>query len=227
MSRDESTLSAEERAALLRSVENVQAAAVRQLRGQPDAVSVIRFVNTVQRGVDKVVQTRAQNGVKPDCQSGCSHCCSARVEALPAEAFQIAHQVSRRADAARADVIERLRAQAALPDEALSWKQRPACAFLVAGLCSVYDLRPAVCRKAHSLDVRRCEAGSAEIPEDLGLVLDAEALIKGASSAYAELGFEAQGVELARGVLLALSDPTAEARWSNGERVFFPDDDTA
>lgn len=222
---DEARLSAEEQAALLRSVENVQAAAARQLRGQPDPVSVIRFVNTVQRGVDKVVQDRAQNGVKPDCRSGCSHCCHARVEAMPAEVFQIAHHVSRRADAARAEVIERLLAQVAATGNALLWKHRPPCVFLEAGLCSVYDLRPAVCRKAHSLDVRRCEAGSAEIPEDLGLVLDTEALIKGASGAYAQLGFEARGVELARGVLLALSDPTAEARWHKGERVFFPDDD--
>lgn len=227
MRRDEPRLSAEEQAALLRSVENIQAAAVRQLRGQPDPVSVVRFVNTVQRGVDKVVHDRAQSGVKPDCRSGCSHCCHARVEAMPAEVFQIAHHVSHRADAARAEVIERLRVQVAAAGDTLLWQQRPACAFLEAGLCSVYLVRPSVCRKAHSLDVRRCEAGSAEIPEDLGLVLDAEALIKGASGAYAQLGFEARGVELARGVLLALSDATAEARWHTGERVFFPDGDTA
>ncbi len=227
MAHDETRLSAAEQAALLRSVQNVQTAAVRQLRDQPDPVSVIRFVCTVQRGVDKVVQDRAQGGVKPDCRSGCSHCCSARVEAMPAEVFQIAREVSRLADAARAGVIGRLRVQVAAAGDALLWKHRPVCAFLEAGLCSIYPVRPGVCRKAHSLDVRRCEAGSADIPEDLGLVLDAEALIKGASSAYAQLGFEARGVELARGVLLALSDPTAEARWSNGERVFFPRDDTA
>jgi hypothetical protein len=220
MSRDESTLSTEERAALLRSVDNVQTAAVQHLRRRPDALSVIHFVSTVQQGVDKVFQARTQRGAKPDCKAGCSHCCSARVEAMPAEVFQIARHVSRRAGPALQAVIDRLQAQVCGSGDALLWRERKACAFLEQGLCSIYEVRPSVCRKGHSLDVTRCESGSTEIPEDLALVLDAEALIKGASNAYAQLGFESKGVELARAVLLALSDPAAQARWHNGECVF-------
>lgn len=89
--------------------------------------------------------------------------------------------------------------------------------------CTIYDVRPSVCRRAHSLDVRKCEANAPEIPQDLGVVVSIEALSNGTSDACRKLGFNTLGHELGLAVLLALFDESAESRWFNGEPVFLTD----
>jgi hypothetical protein len=58
------------------------------------------------------------------------------------------------------------------------------------------------------------------IPQHLDMILDAEALIGGTSGAFRQRGLDGSAHELVRAVLLALVDPTAQARWFNGEQVF-------
>lgn len=220
MSRPDSPLTAAESDAFLRSVENVHAAAFQHLSGRRDQASVVSFVVQLQRGIDAVYQERFRHGAKPECKSGCSYCCHTRVEALPVEVFRIAQHLSQLAGAQLDELKNRLKKQVSAADGSLAWKDRPACVFLVEDRCSIYEIRPGVCRKAHSFDAMKCAAGSTSIPEDLGLLLDAEALMKGIANAYEQLGLESSGVELGYAVLKALSDPTLEARWSRGERVF-------
>ena len=81
-------------------------------------------------------------------------------------------------------------------------------------------MRPANCRKAHSLDVTQCATHGPKIPQRLDVLLKAEALCKGSADAYAHIGLAAGGHELGQALLLALTDPGAEARWMNGEAVF-------
>jgi len=59
-----------------------------------------------------------------------------------------------------------------------------------------------------------------EVFTTVGTLPNVEALAKGTSEAYKKLGFDASSHELGRAVLLALSDPSAESRWYNGESVF-------
>jgi hypothetical protein len=99
----------------------------------------------------------------------------------------------------------------------------PPCPFLNNALCSIYDVRPSVCRKAHSLDVNSCRGHAPELPQDLGVVVAAEALTKGTADAYRKLGFDARAYELGGAVLLALTDPTAELRWYRSEPLYVPD----
>jgi hypothetical protein len=87
-------------------------------------------------------------------------------------------------------------------------------------LCSIYQVRPAACRKAHSSDVAECEAHAPVIPQDREVALHAEALLIGTSDAYRQRGFDASSYELVRAVLIALSDPSVQARWYGGEQVF-------
>ena len=218
MSND--SLSPEETAAFLQSADQVREAAVRYLsdkRGSPLAIS---FVRNLQSGIDQVVTSSINQRVKLACKAGCSHCCSARVEAIEPEVFRIAREIgSRRPEEIKA-LIERLRAYVAMPSDVAPWKRRTPCPFLADNLCSIYEVRPGVCRKAHSLDVAKCAANAPEIPESLNIVLGAEALMKGTADAYREIGLHASGHDLGRAVLIALTDPTAEGRWLNGEAVF-------
>ena len=221
MSPSNGVLKPEEQTAFLQSVENVQKAAVSQLSAHPDERSVITFVQNLQQAVDRVVGAAVQQGARINCKAACSHCCNARVEAIAPEIFLIAEELGLLSTSALAEMLGRLQAHITAPSqEALPWKHRKSCPFLEDHLCSIYQVRPAACRKAHSADVGACEASAPTIPQHLEIVLGAEALQRGTSGGYTQRGFDGSAHELVRGVLLALLDPSAQARWYAGEQVF-------
>ena len=221
MSPGNGMLSPEEQTAFLQSASNVQQAAVSQLSAHPAEHSVVTFVRSLHQAVDRVVDTAVDRGEHLDCKAGCSHCCSARVEAIAPEIFLIAGELAQRPMSEFAELIGRLQAHIAAPNqEALPWNQRKSCPFLEDHLCSIYPVRPATCRKGHSTDAGACAVHAPVIPQHLDLILDAEALIGGTSGAYRQRGLDGSAHELVRAVLLALLDPTAQARWFNGEQVF-------
>ena len=221
MNPSSGVLKPEEETALLRSTENVQRAAVRHLSTHNGEASVVAFVQSLQQGVDRVVGAAVDGGAHIDCKAGCSHCCSARVEAIAPEIFQIARELEQRAAEELTETVDRLQAHIAASDkENTAWSHRKCCPFLTKNLCSIYKVRPAACRKAHSVDVSKCEAHAPAIPQNLEIVLNAEALLRGTSGAYRQRGFDASGHELVRAVLVALLDPSAQARWYRGEQVF-------
>ncbi|MDL2337399.1 MAG: YkgJ family cysteine cluster protein [Pseudomonadota bacterium] len=156
------------------------------------------------------------------CRTGCSHCCSARVEAFAPEIFRIAEELKTWPAQAREAVAVRMRDHVAADAGTASWSDRPECPFLVDRRCSVYAVRPSACRKAHSLAVEACAANAPRIPQSLKLVVGTAALTQGTLGAYAEAGFDASQHEMVSAVLTALDDPTAEARWCAGEPVFGP-----
>ncbi|SDO73411.1 Putative zinc-or iron-chelating domain-containing protein [Rhodoferax sp. OV413] len=218
-------LTPEEQAAFLQSVDQVQQAALRGLEAQPGGWAVVAFVRHLQRGVDSVVATVRDQGVRLDCAAGCSHCCHARVEAMAPEIFQIAGELAARPPLEQAETVARLEAYLAVQTQDASpqdapWSCRPACPFLIDQLCSIYAVRPAACRKAHSRDVAACASDAALIPQSLELAVHAEALQLGTAAAYRQRGLDAQPHELVQAVLLALRDPSALSRWQDGEPVF-------
>lgn len=213
-------LSPLEQAEFSRATEKVRRSAIDALTGNPSGPFALRFIANLQRGVDRVQQSALDAGLKVDCRAGCSHCCSARVEALDPEVLRIAAELQKRPPAELAALTERLREHATRARGATAQTHRMPCPLLEKNLCTVYELRPAACRKAHSLDVRQCATPGADIPQSLDVLLKAEALSKGSASAYAHIGLAATGHELGQAVLLVLSDPTAEARWMAGQTVF-------
>lgn len=214
-------LSPEEQTAFLQSASNVQQAAVSHLSTHPAEQSVVTFVRSLHQAVDRANDAAVGRGAHLDCKAGCSHCCSARVEAIAPEIFLIAGELARRPMSAFAEMVGRLHAHIAAPNQdALPWNQRKSCPFLEDHLCSIYPVRPATCRKGHSTDAGACAAHAPVIPQHLDMILDAEALIGGTSGAYRQRGLDGSAHELVRAVLLALVDPSAQARWFNGAQVF-------
>ena len=216
------TLSAEEQQSFLAAAARTKAAALRHLRAVPDVHQTIHFITKLQTAVDGVTQAAAARGVKSDCRAGCSHCCSARVEALPAEIFAVARALQGQGAEEHTRLLARLQHHAQLTQEGAHIDRTVDCPFLENHLCSIYALRPATCRKAHSLDVRQCRQSElgADIPQDLDTVLRADALSKGTADAYRELGLQASGHAFAPAVLRALVDASIEPRWLAGEAVF-------
>jgi len=216
-------LTAEEQDAFLKSAEKVRQTAERHLRACQNKQSVISFVANLQRGATHLVQTAIDQGVTIACQAGCSYCCHARVEAIPPEIFRISKELTSRSTQELNRLVQRLQIHVVTPRRLNTWSQSPECPFLENKLCAIYDVRPSACRKAHSLDVRRCQINAPEIPQDLGLAVNIEALVKGTSDAYRRLGLDATGYELGSAVLMALEDRSMESRWFDGEAVFAAD----
>ncbi len=221
MTTDPAILTPDEQTAFLQSIDKVQEAATRHLATNRHEAAVIVFVRNLQRGVERVVDDAVRKEVPIACKAGCSHCCSARVEAFAPEIFLIAATLASRSHDERRATLSRLETHGASTDaQDASWDARRSCPFLVDHLCSIYDVRPAACRKAHSLDVRSCEAHAPVIPQDLDVALRAEALIQGTSGGYRMHGLDASRYELVRAILLALRDPSIQARWFSGEKAF-------
>jgi Fe-S-cluster containining protein len=206
-------LGEEEQSASLEAITRVRESAAAHLGSHRDAA--VEFVANLHRAVDKVMQ---QPGTLTACHAGCACCCQVRVEATEPEIFRIARELRQRPPAQIAILVERLRNRAAAADEASSLLHD--CAFLEDRLCSIYEVRPAVCRRAHSLSAERCHSFAPEIPQDLDRLLRAEVLITGTSEAYRRVGLQSSAHELCGAVLLALTDATAGTRWLDGEAVF-------
>jgi Fe-S-cluster containining protein len=177
---------------------------VAEAGGADAALDVVALLHT---GLDTVAARAAADGPAPDCRPGCAHCCRRPVEATDPEVLRLARAVRGWPAPERAALHARLRAH----------RPGQACAFLRDERCSVYALRPGVCRKAHSLSVQACAAGAAEIPQRLDWIVDAEALMAGTALAYRDAGLPAAARELNAAVARALDDATCEARWQRGE----------
>ncbi len=165
------------------------------------------------------------------CERGCNYCCHQRVEIRPYEAFVLAEHIRTRMTAAQqADVVIRLSSNRAriAPLNALQHTQAGiACALLVDGECSVYEARPAACRKYYSLSVETCR-DAFEHPtepltgplEDDNLRLAGNAVALGYARGIEESGRDADRYELHGALLEALENPKSSKRYRAGKKAF-------
>jgi uncharacterized protein len=205
-------LSKEETEAFLASIEQVRAASAHKLQNTRDATQAVGFVQNMHRSIDLAAARTSARGPALACKAGCAFCCSVRVEATEPEVFLIARALREWSAPHRDAVIDRLRTQVAnnsrQPDGT-----RQECAFLEDRQCSIYAVRPGVCRKGHSLSVAHCESRAAEIPQVVSLLAEAEALMTGVAQAYRQADLPISQLELQAAVLAALDDEAAEQAW--------------
>ena len=206
-------LSADEQSAFEESIARVRGLATRALQRAPSATEAIAFTAQLHRSLDTVAAQAAAAGPAPDCKAGCAHCCHVRVEATEPEVFRIAQHLAAQPTDQLDGVTSRLRQHTT---HAKNSAARQPCSFLVDDRCSIYSVRPAACRKAHSLSVHHCATQAPEIPQNLLLLLDAEALMAGTALAYRDVQLPASAHELNAAVLVALTDATAQERWYQG-----------
>ena len=165
------------------------------------------------------------------CRKGCAWCCHQNVRASAAEVFYLARwlRVHLPADELQAlsaharDSAARLKSMPQ-PQRALA---RIACALLdpATGACRAHEARPMLCRGQLSLSAQTCQR-AVESPGENRFEPLLEA-IHGAGlasmSLELEFGFLGGGPvsgELTAMLAVALTDATAEARWSHGENPF-------
>ncbi|HYP86639.1 MAG TPA: YkgJ family cysteine cluster protein, partial [Polyangiaceae bacterium] len=158
------------------------------------------------------------------CKAGCDHCCHQSVAATAPEAFAISEHLQRTRSAAElSDVSARIavrfeRTRGLSADERFS-PDLP-CAFLVAGQCSIYEVRPLVCRGMNSLDAKECELRLRDEPTRAAFLAQghgghcylepiraAQAISAGLQLAGSELyGLDMRPLDLTAAIHLLLSD---------------------
>lgn len=176
-------------------------------------------------------EQRAKASHATACRKGCAWCCHQNVRASAVEVFYLARWLRTHLPAAdllaltahAQDSAARLRGMPQ-PERA---RARIACALLdpATGACRVHEARPLRCRGVLSVSAQTCRR-AVESPDQHRFepLLDA---IHGAGLAsmsleleFAFLGGGPVSGELTAMLAVALTDPTAEARWSRGENPF-------
>ncbi|WP_320172181.1 YkgJ family cysteine cluster protein [Maridesulfovibrio sp.] len=132
------------------------------------------------------------------CSAGCSYCCSSHISVMPQEAFNIGLYLARTVSA---DDFEELAnqcseiasglADTSVEDFAAGYF-RP-CPFLRDDKCSIYDVRPIVCRNWISCDLGACrasfDAGNRKsVPQNSLIMVQKDLIFAGAAACLAVSG---------------------------------------
>jgi len=95
------------------------------------------------------------------CAAGCDHCCHQAVGVTPPEAFAIVDHLKRSLSAFALESFAARIAERVERTHGLTADQRFSpdlpCPFLASGQCTIYEVRPLVCRGMNSLDAGECE----------------------------------------------------------------------
>lgn len=97
---------------------------------------------------------------KPACRAGCAYCCNYKVEASALELLAIGEFVASRFGPERIRGITERAERNVREAAGLSYGEQRAsnqpCPLLIDGQCSVYEVRPSMCRNFLVADVRGC-----------------------------------------------------------------------
>lgn len=95
------------------------------------------------------------------CSTGCSHCCFSYITLMPQEAFNIGFHLAQSLSDSEFIAYAKKCIEGAAPLESTSLKDFAknyfqACPFLQDNKCSIYEVRPIVCRNWISSDLNAC-----------------------------------------------------------------------
>lgn len=202
------------------ALQQQKAATIQALQASRRKAAVLQLAEQVHRDMSAAIDalpSKAQHA----CAPGCSFCCYLPVDVLAPEAFRIAaHLQQTRSPGELAALVYRLGSHGQQ-----AFGARP-CVFLVEGRCSIYEVRPMVCRGYNSLSRERCEAFYHDASIDLRGTKDrvagrlAEAMEDGVIAGLTALALDAQWYELPSAVLRALEATDGPTRWAQGATVF-------
>lgn len=183
---------------------------IKKANNPEQAIALVSFLHT---NIDKVTHLSNISGPKSECHADCSHCCHVRVEVTDVEALDIVSHLVKLPTDKRLALQKKLQANAVARNSSTEPKNKLPCAFLDSGLCSIYPIRPSVCRKGHSLSEKSCESGATKIPQNFNLLMQCEALITGFNKAFKRNELPAGNYELSAAVIAALEDTKALENW--------------
>jgi len=144
---------------------------VRALKKETERLTLQIFEAVDKEITAELVRLRDEEGIIPTCRKGCYSCCRQQIPTPLPEAYTIAQYIKRNFNKKE---LENLKGRLA---DWLSWVQKelpqhlqkgldadsafynygPFCPLIVDGICSIYTVRPLVCRGYYvSSDPRSC-----------------------------------------------------------------------
>lgn len=210
----------------------IEAALESTLRGQDRRAALATWRQTYLEQTSAIVQDfeRQHRIVSPPVACGrcCSYCCHVHVAASPPEVLLIAEFVKNLPNfPTMREHIRTIAGRIRGKTEVQRRDEKIPCALLTPdGACSIYLLRPFVCRGMTSLSVECCigayRDGRGQIPRLEHVYQLSQTLVKATLRAVRELGLDSTLMELTIGVDFVLSNPDCFDRWLRGEMVFAP-----
>jgi Fe-S-cluster containining protein len=166
------------------------------------------------------------------CQAGCHYCCFYQVCLTPPEALLIAHYVKRAySREEKSDLMNRIegvleRIEGKTVEEWAETRHDTPCIFLTSGKCSVYNVRPFVCRSLHALNADECKKAfesNSRMAEFEGYShrYDIYQAVKtGLEEVYFHMGCQMDTMPIAKAMKQCLENAGLSQAWIRGERVF-------
>jgi len=191
------------------------------------------FVNGVYSSVDAATsceldRLRSEDGIVASCKSGCCHCCRYHILTNIAEAQTLAQYVKRELSAEQIDDL-RLRTRqwhewdnsrpgspAVIIDEQTDLSRyQHCCPLVVNGSCSVYPVRPVVCRAHFVSSSPRscCAANDPDSTEDAPVVLKSVVTAASPFSMVMRDHIEDAGLDFTRSLMLLPQWLAIEMGW--------------
>lgn len=186
--------------------------------------SIFNGVRECYRRLDRQISSNiVKHSIKTECKAGCSHCCSTRVEVFGYEIVAISKYINDTTSGEqKIDLMRRLE-EASNKARGLRIKEHfLPCALLIDGMCSIYAMRPAMCRKFNSVSLVACISSSHAFlgMENEGLRETTMASIQGFAEGCRQAGLKKEVYELNQALYVALLDSTALKKWMAGSEVF-------
>jgi Fe-S-cluster containining protein len=172
------------------------------------------------------------------CHAGCDHCCHQSVGVTALEAVTIVEHLRSNLDETALSALRQRVATARERTRSLSREQRYSplhpCVFLgEGGRCTVYEVRPLVCRAMNSLDDGECRTNLHDAERRraflehgrgptslLGPFRASHAMSAGLQLAGSDVyGLDTRPLDLVAAVDRLLDAPDVARRWLNGETV--------
>ena len=165
------------------------------------------------------------------CDAGCSHCCHQYdVGVTPFEILRIAEfiqdtysQAEREALLDRVGAAEQRKNQQPIEDWGIA---KFPCPLLADDNCSVYEIRPLICRAMNSYSMKRCQSNRENPRDDSSVPMYghqyeiAGFARAGVQRGLVEVNVQSELLELVPALKIALTTPGALLRWLTGERIF-------
>jgi len=197
-------------------------------RGGRSPQAVYELVDSAVTLAESFMQRNPTAAESLACQRGCNHCCRRPVGTSAPTVLRIAAAL--RDGLSESEFATALARVVALDQKThgASWtptERLPlACAFLVDGACSIYAVRPFVCRAWNSTDAEACRRAlgedSVEMRFDLFQRTTFAAVEKGLQAALQSGGLDSADLEFTAAIRVAMESSDACERWLAGEPVF-------
>lgn len=167
------------------------------------------------------------------CGPNCPYCCSMQIRVTPPEAVLVGDYVlSTYSEDQKKELLKRIKHNLELTDgkpldvKVENWHQTP-CIFLESGSCSLYPVRPFICRSWHSLDAGAClkayeqKKSGAEIENYPHRNLIFGTIRKGIIQGCAAKGLQS-GIMVITKAVKAIMEYNGDAvtDWLSGKKVF-------